>query len=187
MDRVFEVDWIELFRPTHSIAEMIVRGALTYLGLFLILRFLMRRQTGSIGVADILVIVIIADAAQNALSREYRSISEGIVLVITIVLLDYLIDWLSFRFPSLKTVLDRPPVPLVRNGKMLKRQMRQELITVEELSAQLRKQGVDTLSEVKLAQVESDGEISVVKQSGPEMAPKRPRRPSGVPGESSRG
>jgi uncharacterized membrane protein YcaP (DUF421 family) len=181
VDRIFEVDWVELFRPTHSILEMIVRGALMYLGLFLILRFLMRRQTGSIGLADVLVIVIIADAAQNALSREYRSVTEGITLIITIVLLDYLIDWISYRFPSLKRILDHPPVTLVKDGRMFKRQMRRELITADELRAQLRKQGIEKLSDVKLAQVESDGEISVVRRTpGDHRQPQHHHRKPGA-------
>ena len=81
MEKLFAVDWAELVIPTHSIGEMLVRGTVTYLALFLILRFVMKRQTSTIGIADILVVVVIADAAQNAFSREYKSITEGLVLV----------------------------------------------------------------------------------------------------------
>jgi hypothetical protein len=85
VEKLFAVDWAELVIPTHSIGEMLVRGTATYLALFLILRFVMKRQTSTIGIADILVVVVIADGAQNAFSREYRSITEGLVLVLTIV------------------------------------------------------------------------------------------------------
>ena len=79
------VDWNSVFVPAIGIAEIIVRGTVMYLSLFAILRFMSRRQAGSFGPADLLVIVLIADAAQNGLGKEYSSVTEGIVLVLTIV------------------------------------------------------------------------------------------------------
>ena len=85
MEKIVSVDWLELFVPTHSLAEMAIRGTLMYLALFAILRFMARRESGHFGPADLLVIVLIADAAQNALGAEYRSVTEGALLVLTIV------------------------------------------------------------------------------------------------------
>ena len=104
-----------------------------YLALFLILRFVMVRQTSTIGIADILVIVVIADAAQNGFAKEYKSITEGIVLVLTIVFWNLFLNWISYRFKPLERLLSPAPLPLVKNGKMNCRNMRQEFITEEEL------------------------------------------------------
>jgi hypothetical protein len=82
-------------------------GTIVYIALFLILRFLMKRQSGVIGIADLLVIVLIADAAQNAMAGSYESITEGVLLVLTIVFWNYVVDWLGFRFPALAP-LTRP-------------------------------------------------------------------------------
>jgi uncharacterized membrane protein YcaP (DUF421 family) len=164
MEKILEVKWDELFVPYHSLAEMFVRGTIMYLALFLILRFLMKRQAGSIGIADILVIVIIADAAQNAFAKEYRSITEGIVLIVTIVGWDFTIDWLSYRFPRLQRFVQPPPLLLIKDGNMILRNMRREYITVEELESQLRLQGVDHIQDVRTACMEGDGQISVVKK-----------------------
>ena len=117
MDQLFHIDWPGLFVPTHSFAEMIVRGTLMYLALFCILRFVMKRQTGSLGTADILLIVVIADAAQNGFSKQYQSLSEGLVLVATIVFWDFFLDWLSYRIPALARILEPPPITLIRNGR----------------------------------------------------------------------
>jgi uncharacterized membrane protein YcaP (DUF421 family) len=163
MDAIFHVEWAELFVPTHSILEMIVRGTLMYLALFVILRFVMKRQAGSLGIADILVIVLIADAAQNAFSKTYNSITEGVVLVLVIVFWDFVIDWASFKFPVLRPILQRSPLPLITDGKLVRRNMHREFITEEELKSQLRKQGVDDVKEVKLASMEADGHLSVVE------------------------
>ncbi|HZR83878.1 MAG TPA: hypothetical protein VFD92_22475 [Candidatus Binatia bacterium] len=70
-------DWSALFGLEKSPLEIVVRGSLTYLGLFAILRVVLRRHSGAVGFADLLVVVLIADAAQNAMAGEYRSISDG--------------------------------------------------------------------------------------------------------------
>lgn len=158
-----EIDWGEMWIPTHAIAEMVVRGTIMYLALFVMLRFLGRRQTGSLGTADVLVIVLLADAAQNGMSNDYKSIPEGLVLVATILGWDYLIDWIAFRFPAFGRRLEPAALPLIRAGRVQRRNMRKEMITNDELMSQLREAGVETVADVKLAQLESDGRISVVR------------------------
>ena len=89
------IDWSSVFVPTIGVAEIVLRGSIMYLGLFAVLRFMGRRQAGNFGPADLLVIVLIADAAQNGLGKEYGSVTEGLMLVLTIVGWEYLIDWLQ--------------------------------------------------------------------------------------------
>lgn len=163
MDKIVSVDWAELLIPTHSIAEIFLRGTVMYLALLIILRFAMVRRSSTIGLTDILVIVVIADAAQNGFAKEYKSITEGVFLVLTIVFWDFLLNFLSYRFKGFERVLTPAPLPLVENGRMNKRNMRSELITAEELQSQLRQQGISELAEVRRACLEANGEISVVK------------------------
>jgi uncharacterized membrane protein YcaP (DUF421 family) len=176
MDRLVAIDWAELIVPTHSIGEMLVRGTLTYLSLFLIFRFVMKRQTSTIGIADILVVVVIADAAQNAFSREYRSVTEGLVLILTIVFWDFALNYLSHRFKPFAHLLAPAPLPLVKDGAMIRRNMRKEFITENELRSELRQQGIEDLRDVKAALLEGNGEISVIKQDN-ESDPKRRKQP----------
>lgn len=157
------IEWAELLIPTHSIAEIVLRGTVMYLSLFVILRFVMVRQTSTIGIADILVIVVIADAAQNGFAKEYKSITEGVVLVLTIVLWNLFLNWVSFRFKRFERLLAPPPLQLIEDGKMNRRNMRQEYITEEELKSQLRQQGIAELGEVREACLEANGELSVIK------------------------
>ena len=162
MNIPLDVDWRAIFVPTVPLLEIFVRGSLTYLALFVAMRFLLKRQTGVIGIADLLVIVLIADAAQNAMASEYRSITEGGVLVGTIVFWNYALDWLGYRFPAFQRFVRPSPLALVENGKILRRNMRREFITEDELMAQLRKQGVDDVRDVEKAFIEGDGSISVM-------------------------
>jgi len=163
LEKLFLIEWADLLIPTHSLAEIVLRGTVMYLALFLILRFLMLRQTSTIGIADILVIVVIADAAQNGFAKEYKSITEGVLLVLTIVFWDRLLNWLSYRFKGFEHLLAPAPLVLIESGRMNRRNMRKELITEEELRSQMRQQGVADFADVKKACLEANGEISVVK------------------------
>jgi len=163
LDKLFLIEWAELLVPTHSIAEIMLRGTVMYLSLFVILRFVMVRQSSTIGIADILVIVVIADAAQNGFAKEYKSITEGVFLVLTIVFWNTLLNWLSYRFKILERLLSPPPLELIKNGKMNRRNMRSEFITEDELWGQLRQQGISELTEIQQACLEANGELSVIK------------------------
>jgi uncharacterized membrane protein YcaP (DUF421 family) len=154
---------VELFGFTVAPLELIVRGSCVFWFLFLLFRFVLRRGVGAIGIADILVIVLIADASQNAMAGEYRSISDGLVLISTIVGWNFLVDWAAYRSPRGARILEPPPLLLVHHGRVLQRNLRSEFLSMEELMGKLREKGVESLAEVKSAHLESDGEISVTR------------------------
>jgi uncharacterized membrane protein YcaP (DUF421 family) len=166
MTGIFDVDWAEVFAFSVSPLEMVVRGTAMYWFLFVIFRFIVRRDVGSVGVADILILVIVADAAQNGMSGEYTSVADGMVLVATLIFWNALLDRLSFYFPAFARFTEAPPLLLVRDGRMLRANMRREYITEDELWTQLRQQGVDDLAQVKKAFLEPDGEFSVIRKDG---------------------
>ncbi len=151
----------ELFRLQVPAQELILRGTVMYWFLFLMFR-LRRRDSGSIGLADVLVVVIIADAAQNAMAGEYKTISEGMVLVSTIFFWNWLIDWVAFRFPRMQKLLEPSTVSLVNQGRVNFRTLRREMITIDELTSQARQNGIESLSAVKTAYLEADGHISII-------------------------
>lgn len=158
-------DWGEIFGLSVSPMELIVRGSAMYLFLFLIFRVVVRRRVGAVGMADILILVIIADAAQNGMAGEYRSVTEGAILIGTIIGWNVLIDWLNWRITALQRWLEPPPLLLVDNGRILHRNLRHEFVTEDELKSKLREQGVDDIRQVAKAHMESDGKVSVIKRS----------------------
>ena len=159
-------DFAALFELSLNPLELVVRGTAIYWFLFLLFRFVLRRDVGSIGIADVLLLVLIADASQNAMSGEYKTISDGIVLVLTIAGWNWLFDWLAFRFAWVRRVLEPKALTLVSAGKLNRRNLRKEMISQDELMAALREQGVERVEDVKLATMESDGNISVIKNAG---------------------
>lgn len=151
-----------LFEVHVPIGELIFRGTLMYWFLFLIFRFVVRRDVGSVAIADVLLLVIIADAAQNAMAGGYDTVSEGALLVATIVGWNYLLDWASYRFTRVRRFAEPPPLPLVWRGRVLHRNLRREYLSMQELQSKLREHGVEELSEVKAAYMEPDGGVSVI-------------------------
>jgi uncharacterized membrane protein YcaP (DUF421 family) len=171
----------DLFRFDVSPWEMVVRGTTMYWFLFVLFRFVLRRDVGSLAIADVLLVVLIADAAQNAMSGTYNSVPSGIVLVATIAGWNYLLDWASYHSDRVRRFVEPPPLRLMRDGQVLRGNLRREMITIDELRAKLRQQGIDQLSEVKSAYMESDGEISAVrKDDKDQQGAKSRQRPAGI-------
>src|SRR5689334_14678198 len=116
------INWHDVFVPDTPLVEIFVRGTIVYLAIFALLRFVLTRQSGNLGVTD----------------------------------------WLAYHFPTFRRLIHPPPLELIRDGKVNRRNMRSELITMEELKAQLREQGIEDLTRVRKACMEGDGRISVV-------------------------
>lgn len=158
------VDWSGIFGFDTPPLELFIRGSVMYIAIFILLRAV-RRQMGDVGIADILVIVLVADAAQNGMAANYDSLPDGIWLVGTIFFWSVALDWASFHFRPLERLIQPGPLLLVRDGRLLWANMRRVLLTETELRSELRQQGIDDVAGVKRAQMEADGKISVIPHS----------------------
>jgi uncharacterized membrane protein YcaP (DUF421 family) len=163
------IDWHELLVPSGSVLELVLRVSLTYLLILAGFR-LFRREAGSLSVSDLLVVVLIADAAQNGMAGEYKSLTEGAIAVGTIFLWNFALDWLAYRSRAVHWLLHPPPLLLVRNGQIQARNLRAELITKSDLLEQLREQGIADVHQVRRCYLESDGRVSVVRADAEESA-----------------
>ena len=159
-------DVVKAFTPDVSLFEMVVRGAIMYVSIFILLRVILRGRTSAVTMSDLIVIVVIADAAQNAMSAAYGSITDGIVLVATIVICSFSVDWLAFRFPIVRNFVHPERTTLVMDGRILRKALEEELMTEGELMSQLRLHDLETLDEVKAMYLEGNGEVSVIKRRG---------------------
>ena len=167
---MFDIDWQELLIPSKSVLEIIIRGTMVYLFLFIAMRFLPRRTIGAMGPSDLLVIVLIADAVQHAMANNYESVTEGLILAVTIFGWATLIDWLDHRFPEWH-IAEAKPLRIVANGKLLRKNMERQQITEQEVLAQLRQHGLDSPEKVVSAYLEGDGHMSVITRSERNAAP----------------
>jgi uncharacterized membrane protein YcaP (DUF421 family) len=161
------VSWSEIFGLSGTPLEFVIRGTIMYLTLFLLFRVVIRRRVGAVGMSDILLTVVIADAAQSGLSGEAKSVTEALIVVGTIFAWNWLIDWLNYRVPALHNLLEPPALPLIENGRVLHRNLRHEFITPDELRSRLRQHGITEPAQVKKAYMEADGEVTVIKREAP--------------------
>jgi uncharacterized membrane protein YcaP (DUF421 family) len=175
------IDWSNLFGFSVSPAEMVIRGTVIYWFIFLLFRFVLRRDIGAIGIADVMLVVLIADAASNGMSGGYDSLTDGCILIATIAGWNYLLDWASFHFPKVRRLVEPPPLALIRDGKLQRKAMRQELISSSEIETKLREHGVEKIEDIKIAYLEDDGEISVLRRDGQEPERSAPRSPGKSP------
>jgi uncharacterized membrane protein YcaP (DUF421 family) len=169
------IDWHAMLVPTGSPIELVLRASLMYWLILAGFR-IFRRDAGSLSVSDLLVVVLIADAAQNGMAGEYKSVTEGAIVVGTIFAWNAVLDWVAYRSPFVHWLLNPPPVPLIRDGQILHRNLRAQLITKDDLLAQLREQGVEDVGLVTKCRLESDGRLSVIRadsQDSPRVQEKR--------------
>lgn len=164
MDLIGGVDWQKLFFPGTPLLEIFIRGTVVYLTLFVLLRVLTKRESSSVGVTDLLVLVLLADAAQNAMADDYVSITDGIILVAIIIFWSHFLDWLGYKYQFFNRLIKPPKLLLVKNGRMLKRNMKKELITEDELESEMRKQGLKDMEDVEEAYMEPNGTISFISK-----------------------
>lgn len=168
------IEWQRMFVPTGNPFELVIRASVMYLLILAGFR-LFRRDAGSLSVSDLLVVVLIADAAQNGMAGEYKSVTEGIVVVATIFAWNYALDWLAYRSALVHWLLHPPPLLLIRDGQVLYRNLRTQLITRTDLLEQLREQGVEDVHGVKTCRLESDGRMSVVRRENDDQ-PRPPEK-----------
>lgn len=177
MEKFWNVNWHDVFVPSVSLLELFVRGTLIYLFCFVVLRFT-RRGIGGINISDLLIIVIIADAAQNGMSADYKSVTDGIFLIGTLVFWSYALDLLANKFSFVEKILHPEPILLIKDGKIIRQNLQKEFITYGELMSQIREQGAEKISEVRKCYIEGDGSISVIKFEADDAQHKKKRTTS---------
>ena len=143
--------------------EIIVRGTMMYWFLFLLLRFVLRRDTSSAGISGILFVVLLGDAAQNAMIGQGSTVADGGALICTLAAWKYRLDWLGYRSRLIGKLTDPPALLLVRHGRPVHRNLRREHVTLGEVESELRIKGIERMEEVKAMYLEGDGSFSVLR------------------------
>lgn len=155
---------IALFEIESSILTLFLRASILYLGILVLMRILPRRTGGELAVTDLIFVILIAEGASHALG-DYTSVTEGFIVIVSLMFWNYMVNMLSYHIPFIEKLVAAPPIQIVKNGKLLRKNMRQEYLTEEELIDSIRKEGLQSVDEIKYAFIESDGKISIVTYS----------------------
>ncbi|MRX49820.1 DUF421 domain-containing protein [Paracoccus sp. S-4012] len=167
-----------MFRFEHPLWLTAVRASIAFLGLIILVRVVPQRNAGNISPNDMLVLVVIGAIGGDAIMGGSASLGDLLVMVSVVLLWGYVIDLLELRFPAVRRVMKHKTSRLVADGRLLRRNMRREMVTEDEIMAVLRSQGIGSLAEVESAILEADGEISLLRK---EDAPDGPARETVLP------
>jgi len=153
--------------------ELIIRSVGIYLVLLLGLRVFGKREVGQFTLFDLVFVLLVANAVQPAMTGPDASLFGGVIIVFSLLTANWIVGRLD-DIPAFHRLVTPPPTMLVKDGRALEWSLRREGITMDEVEMAMREHGLDSLSLVKEAVLESDGSISVVGKD--EKTQKRRRR-----------
>ena len=157
--------------------ELVIRSIAIYAAMIGILRVFGKREVGQFTLFDLVLILLVANAVQPAMTGPDASLLGGMIIIVTLVTTDRILALARGRIPIVHHLLEASPTVIVRNGEWQTKAMDREDLTVDDAEMALREHGFDSATDVELAVLEADGSISVVpKERAGGPAVHRPRR-----------
>ncbi len=144
--------------------NIILRSLAVYVFIILAIRFFGKKELSQLSVTDLVLILLISNAVQNAMVGPDSSLSGGLVAALTLFVLNYLIKIVSFKSKIFSRVIEGEPVMLVYKGFVKNKNLQNQKITIEELAAVAREHGVKSIKDAELIMLEKDGSISVISK-----------------------
>ncbi len=146
--------------------EFVLRGVLVYGFLLVVLRLTGKRQVGQLAPFDLVLLLVLSNAVQNSMNAGDNSVSGGYILVLTLLVANGLVGWISFRSKAVELLVEGKPLILVHEGVVDEQALGAERITHHELMAAVRQAGLTDLDTVRYAILETNGRINVVPKEG---------------------
>ena len=156
----------------HELLMTALRALGVYVLMLVVIRLLGKRTVGNFAAFDLLVALMLGEVVDEIIYGDV-SIAQGAVAIGVVAAAQYGNSWLSYWDHGFDALLEGKPTPVVRDGKMVREGMRAERINAKGVMHELRLQGVDDIEEVKLAMVEVDGVVSVIKHDWAEPVTRR--------------
>ena len=144
--------------------DIVIRAAVAFFFVLLLTRVVGRRELSSLQPFDLILLVVIGDLVQQGITQNDFSVTGLMLVTTTIALMTVVVSFATFRFPRLRPVLDGEPVIVVEDGKPIDRNLRRNRITLEELAAAARVEGIASIEKVRWAVLETSGKISFIEK-----------------------
>ena len=145
--------------------SFVLRACVVYFVLLAMIRASGKRTMGQFTPFDMLLVVLLGNAVQNALLGEDTSVAGGLLLAATLISLNWVVGFVSARSQKVEAMIEGSPVLLARNGEIYREVLRRELISRADFDKALRESGCLDIDQIKLAVLETNGHITVVMQS----------------------
>ncbi len=155
--------------------ELIVRAVIVYLFLIVLLRITGKRQVGQLAPFDLVLLLVLSNAVQNAMNAGDNSLIGGLLSATTLIALNALVALGTYRSKTLETIIEGRPEVLIHNGKLYGEVLKKARLTHHELNAALRQEGCASVADVHFAVLENNGSISVVSRGDAAKADQSPK------------
>jgi uncharacterized membrane protein YcaP (DUF421 family) len=155
-----------MFELSMPLWEYVFRAVAVYVVLLLMIRLSGKRTVGQLTPFDVLLIVLLGNAVQNALLGTDNSLVGGLLLAAILILLNWTTGWMTSRNRLAEKVIEGVPVVLARDGQLFEQVLRREFVSRNDFDEALRQNGQLRLEDVAIAILETDGRISVVPKEG---------------------
>ena len=152
----------DLFALAMPWWEFILRAVIVYVVVLVMVRLAGKRTLGQFTPFDMLLLVLLGNAVQNALLGQDTSLGGGLLLALTLVALNYFVGWITTRSPAMERVIEGEPVVLARHGHVLQKVLQRELVSKADFAKAMRDAGCDEVDEVDLALLETNGHITII-------------------------
>jgi len=152
-----------MWNLSAQLLEIALRVAIIYAVVLIGIRLTGKREVGQMTPFDLVLLLLISNAVQNAMTGPDTSITGGLVAALTLLILNAAVSRLGWKHKALRRIIEGNPTLLVYNGGVIKENLDREHITSGELHQALREHGVSSISDVYMATLEIDGAISVLK------------------------
>jgi uncharacterized membrane protein YcaP (DUF421 family) len=147
--------------------EIILRSTVVYIVVLLGVRFVGRQSLGQRSALDVVLILIVANAVQNAMIGPDTSLVGGLIAAATLFAFDRFLGEYFRRHRKVKGFFEGGPVVLIQDGQILRDRMEKERIDLDELQETLEEHGIEHVSQVKLGILEMDGSLSIIPSDSP--------------------
>ncbi len=144
--------------------EFVLRAAVVYVAVLVLVRLSGKRTIGQFTPFDMLLLVLLGTAVQNSLIGEDVSLLGGLILATTLIGLNYLVGFVTSRSARADRFIEGVPVVLARDGKLFERVMKKELLSGADFEEAMRKSGCENRGDVKLALLETNGQITIIQR-----------------------
>lgn len=147
------------------IPQLVTRTIIMYLVIIVSMRLMGKRQIGQLQPFEFAIAVMISDLAVMPLSDDSKNLFHDMVPIIVLVICQVLLSFLSIKGVRIREIICGKPILLIRNGKLLEKNMRKEMYTINDLTEQLRFYSIQSVGDVEYGILETNGQLSVLLKS----------------------
>lgn len=156
---------VEMLSLSQSVLEIVIRSTVGFLALLALIRIVPKRNAGKISPNDILILIVVGTIGADAITGGSTSTGDLILMTTIVLAWGYVLDLVEYHVPAFRRLMRHEQTLLIKDGRFLRRNMRQEMVTEEEMLSVMRLEGLASVAEVSSAVLEADGEISILKKN----------------------